>query len=345
MSGFTYKDAGVDIAAGDAFVEKIKGFAKRTGRPEVMAGLGGFGAAFAPNLSGLTDPVLVSGTDGVGTKLLLAQAVGKHNTVGIDLVAMCVNDILVLGAEPLFFLDYLATGKLEPEVLAAVVEGVSEGCVQAGCALVGGETAELPDLYEDGVYDLAGFAVGIVDRPKICSSERVKDGDVLIGLASSGVHSNGYSLVRKVIRDRGYDLGSSPSPLTGSLAATLLEPTRIYVKPVLSVMQQYPVSAMAHITGGGIPGNLSRVIPSGLGARVDLDAFPRLPVFDWLLAEGVELREALDVFNLGLGMILVVPRDSAAEALDSFSSLGCDAFEVGEISSEREGVFVQGKGL
>ena len=342
LSGLTYKAAGVDIAAGDAFVEKIKGFAKRTTRPEVMAGLGGFGAAFAPNLGDYSDPVLVSGTDGVGTKLLLAQAAKKHNTVGVDLVAMCVNDILVLGAEPLFFLDYLATGKLEPEVLASVVEGVSEGCVQAGCALVGGETAELPHLYPDGVYDLAGFAVGMVDRPKICSAERVRAGDTLIGLSSSGVHSNGYSLVRKVIRDRGYDLESSPAELSGTLGDALLVPTRIYVKPVLAVMKEHSISAMAHITGGGIPGNLARVLPEGLSATVDLSSFPRPEVFSWLLAEGVPVREALDVFNMGLGMILVVPGGSAGGVLDAFSSLGCPAFEVGRVEEGGNGVRVDG---
>ena len=338
----TYRESGVDIAAGDAFVDAIKGFAKRTRRPEVMSGIGGFGSAFLPSISSYREPVLVSGTDGVGTKLLLAHEVGVHGTVGIDLVAMCVNDILTMGAEPLFFLDYLATGKLKPEVLSQVVEGISEGCLQSGCALVGGETAELPDMYADGVYDLAGFAVGIVERDRICGPEKVADGDRLIGIASSGVHSNGFSLVRKVIRDRNYDLSHIPSELDAPLAEILLEPTSIYVKPVLEAMKAHPISAMAHITGGGIPGNLARIIPDGLGARVHLNAFPRPPVFQWLLNEGVELGEALDVFNMGLGLVLVVPEQSGKMVLEDLQNHGLSAFEVGQIKSSFSGVQIEG---
>ena len=329
----SYRDAGVDIDAGDSLVERIKPHAKRTSRAGVLGGLGGFGALFELPMGRYRNPVLVSGTDGVGTKLRLALNLRKHDTVGIDLVAMCVNDIVVAGAEPLFFLDYYATGKLEVDVAADVVKGIADGCEQAGCALVGGETAEMPGMYEVGDYDLAGFAVGIVEKDAILDGSRVQVGDALIGMASSGPHSNGYSLIRKVIEISGADLDASfeDGP---SLGEALLRPTRIYVKAALDLMQALPVHALAHITGGGILENLPRVLPPRTRARVDTRAWSRPPVFDWLAREGnIEEREMLRTFNCGIGMVAVVPAEQAEAAIARLQGHSIQAWRIGTIES------------
>ncbi|MDP2229111.1 MAG: phosphoribosylformylglycinamidine cyclo-ligase [Moraxellaceae bacterium] len=325
----SYKDAGVDIDAGDALVDRIKGVAKKTRRPEVMGGLGGFGA-LCEIPAGYRQPVLVSGTDGVGTKLKLALDLNKHESIGIDLVAMCVNDLVVCGAEPLFFLDYYATGHLNVDTAATVVTGIGEGCLQAGCALVGGETAEMPGMYEGEDYDLAGFAVGVVEKSDIIDGSKVSAGDVLIGIASSGVHSNGYSLVRKIIEVSKADLGSTLDGKT--LADVLMAPTRIYIKPLLSLIKTLPVHALAHITGGGLPGNLPRVLPAGTDARIDEASWSWPPVFQWLQEQGgVERFEMYRTFNCGVGMIVVVPADQADAAITHLNSAGETAWRIGEI--------------
>jgi phosphoribosylformylglycinamidine cyclo-ligase len=331
MTSLTYRDAGVDIAAGDALVERIKPLARSTNRPGTMGGLGGFGALFDLKAAGFHDPVLVSSTDGVGTKLKLAIESGIHGFVGQDLVAMCVNDLVVQGAEPLFFLDYFATGRLEVEQAAAVVAGIAEGCRIAGCALVGGETAEMPGLYREGDYDLAGFTVGAAERDALLPKGDVGPGDVLLGLASSGVHSNGFSLVRRIIA--GTNLGlDAPAPFAAgtSLGAALLAPTRIYVKPVLALHRAGLLKAAAHITGGGLPGNLPRVLPAGVVAALDATAWPVPPVFGWLArAGGVAVDEMLRVFNCGLGMVLVVAAGDAPEATAMLEAAGERVFPVG----------------
>jgi len=306
-----YREAGVDIEAGEALVERIKPLAKGTTRPGVLGGIGGFGGLFSL-MGRYRDPVLVSGTDGVGTKLLIAQELGVHHTIGIDLVAMCVNDIVVTGAEPLFFLDYFATGALAVEEATKVVEGIAEGCRQAGCALLGGETAEMPGMYAPGHYDLAGFAVGAVERDAIIDGSQVEIGDTLVGLPSTGIHSNGYSLVRRIVERAGWDWGDDPGGLGAPLGETVLRPTRIYVKEVLAVRSQ--LHAIAHITGGGLPGNLPRVLRDGLGARLDRSAWTPPPIFD-LLREAGEIsdRDMLRTFNCGLGMVLVTPPGRADE--------------------------------
>jgi phosphoribosylformylglycinamidine cyclo-ligase len=315
----TYRDAGVDIDAGNEVVERIKPLVRRTFRPEVMGGLGGFGGLF--DLSGrYREPVLVSGTDGVGTKLKLAQQLGRHDTIGIDLVAMCVNDVLVQGAEPLFFLDYFATGKLQVDTTVAVVGGIARGCELAGCALIGGETAEMPDMYPPGEYDLAGFTVGAVEKSQLLDGARVAAGDVLLGIASSGPHSNGYSLVRRI-----YDRAGRPADADvggARLVDALMAPTTIYVKPILALLRgAAPIHAMAHITGGGLTENIIRVIPEGLGLDIDAGAIALPPVFDWLQREGAVPREEMwRTFNCGIGFVLVVPAagQSAVEsALDA----------------------------
>jgi phosphoribosylformylglycinamidine cyclo-ligase len=339
-SGLTYRDAGVDIDAGDALVERIKPIVKRTMRPEVLAGVGGFGA-----LVGLPqryrEPVLVSGTDGVGTKLRLAIDTNRHERIGIDLVAMCVNDVAVQGAEPLFFLDYYATGKLSVDVAEKVVAGIAEGCLQAGCALVGGETAEMPGMYHGEDYDLAGFCVGVVERSQVLDGSRVRAGDAIIGMASSGVHSNGYSLVRKLIAVAGAD---ERTQLAGRpLFDRLLEPTRIYVKSMLALAQALPVCAFAHITGGGLTDNIPRVLPEGLEARLARGNWHRDPVFDWLAATGnIEPAEMYRTFNCGIGMIAVVPAQHADAALAQLRSSGEAAALIGEIRSGSAGVVIDG---
>ncbi len=331
-NGATYRQAGVDTEAGDALVERIKPLARATSRPGVMGGLGGFGALFDLRAAGFTDPVLVSSTDGVGTKLRLAIETGRHDTVGIDLVAMCVNDLVVQGAEPLFFLDYFATGGLDVEQAAAVVAGIAEGCRQAGCALVGGETAEMPGMYAAGDYDLAGFSVGAAERGTLLPAG-VQPGDALIGLPSSGVHSNGFSLVRKVIGMSGASL-DSPAPFAPgmTLDEALMAPTRIYVAPLLALHRAGLLHAAAHITGGGLPGNVPRVLPDGMHAVLDAGAWPLPPVFRWLAhTGGVAAEEMLRVFNCGLGMVLAVSDSAAALAL--LTEHGEAAHVVGRIES------------
>jgi phosphoribosylformylglycinamidine cyclo-ligase len=331
--GLSYADAGVDIAAGNALVERIKPAARRTDRSGVMSGLGGFGALFDLRAAGYQDPVLVAATDGVGTKLKLAIETGRLDTVGIDLVAMCVNDLICQGAEPLFFLDYFATGRLEVAEAAAIVGGIAEGCVRAGAALIGGETAEMPGLYAAGDFDLAGFAVGAMERGSALP-EGVVEGDVLLGLASTGVHSNGYSLVRRIAAQTG--LGwEAPAPVgAGSFGEAQLAPTRIYVKPALAAIRAGGVHALAHITGGGLTENLPRVLPEGLGARIDLDAWDRPEVFDWLQAEGgVEEAEMLRTFNCGVGMIAVVAADLAAALAALLEEMGETVHAIGQVTA------------
>ncbi len=325
----SYRDAGVDIDAGDAFIDVIKPVAKRTQREGCLSGLGGFGALFQVPKN-YNEPILVSGTDGVGTKLKLAFDLNKHDTIGIDLVAMCVNDVLVQGAEPLFFLDYFATGKLTPDVAAKVVEGIGEGCVQANAALIGGETAEMPGMYSEGEYDLAGFCVGAVEKSDIIDGSKVKAGDVLIGLASTGAHSNGYSLIRKVIDTHNVPLTTKISGKP--LAEAVLAPTKIYVRSVLSLMKEVDVHALAHITGGGIPGNLNRVLPEDCHAVVDESAWEWPELFTWLMETGnIARSEMYRTFNCGVGMILVVNSDNAEDAIKHLTDAGEKAFVVGKI--------------
>lgn len=325
-----YKSAGVDIAAGNELVERIKPIAAKTRTAGVMAGLGGFGSLFELPLDRYQQPVLVSGTDGVGTKLKLAIDLNIHNTVGIDLVAMCVNDIIVLGAEPLFFLDYFATGKLDVDTAAQVVEGIGEGCGQAGAALVGGETAEMPGMYADGEYDLAGFCVGIVEKSKVLDGSKVQIGDKVIAIASSGPHSNGYSLVRKIISHSGANLDDPFQDST--LGKALLTPTRIYVKPLLALLEKVSVHALAHITGGGITENLPRVLQNGINAEIDLSSWEFPAVFQWLQNHGnVPLADMLTTFNCGVGMIVCVAPEDEAATLETLTSLGETAFSLGEL--------------
>lgn len=326
----TYSDAGVDIDAGDALIEAIKPIAQSTHRPGVLSGLGGFGALFELPVGQYREPVLVSGTDGVGTKLKLAIETGQHNTIGIDLVAMCANDIVVSGAEPLFFLDYLATAKLEITVAESIIEGIAEGCRQAGAALAGGETAEMPGMYADKDYDLAGFCVGIVEKSKIIDGSAVQTNDTLIGLSASGPHSNGYSLIRKVLEISGADLRKDFGDQT--LAQTLLAPTRIYVKPILKLLDKLPVNAIAHITGGGLPGNLPRVLPADTRAIVDARSWTRPPVFDWIQENGnIENQEMYRTFNCGIGMVIVTSAANAEEAITHLTEAGETAQIIGHI--------------
>lgn len=330
QEGLNYKSAGVDIEAGNALVERIKPIAARTRTAGVMAGLGGFGSMFELPLDRYRQPVLVSGTDGVGTKLKLANELNIHDTIGIDLVAMCVNDIIVQGAEPLFFLDYFATGKLDVDTAAAVVEGIGKGCELAGAALVGGETAEMPGMYADGEYDLAGFCVGIVEKSEVLDGSKVKAGDKLIGIASSGPHSNGYSLIRKIIAHSNCALSDSFNGTT--LGSALLEPTRIYVKSLLALLDKVPVHALAHITGGGLTENLPRVLPLGTKANIDLVSWEFPPIFKWLQENGnVSLPDMLITFNCGIGMIVCVAPEDERLALQTLSGLGETAFVVGEL--------------
>ncbi len=325
----SYKDAGVDIEAGNQLVDRIKSVAKATRRPEVVSGLGGFGAMFELP-KGYDEPVLVSGTDGVGTKLRLAIDAGIHDKVGIDLVAMCVNDLIVQGAEPLFFLDYYATGKLHVDTAADVVTGIGEGCKQSNCALIGGETAEMPGMYEGEDYDLAGFCVGIVEKSKVIDGTQVKAGDQLIGLKSSGPHSNGYSLIRKIIEVSGADLQQNFGEKT--LAETLLEPTRIYVKSVLALAKKLNIKALSHITGGGLLENIPRVLPENACAQIDENSWHIPEIFNWLQENGnVEKSEMYRTFNCGVGMVIVVSSEDLGEALAALNGAGEEAWHLGEI--------------
>ncbi len=330
----TYRGAGVDIDAGDALVEAIKPFAKKTLRPGVLAGIGGFGALFEVSKK-FREPVLVSGTDGVGTKLKLAFQLNRHGTIGIDLVAMSVNDVLVQGAEPLFFLDYYACGKLDVAVAAEVIKGVAKGCELAGCALVGGETAEMPGMYAAGEYDLAGFAVGVVEKRAIIDGRSIRPGDVVLGLASSGAHSNGYSLIRRILDRARPDLGADFHGR--SLGAALLEPTRIYVKPVLALMKRVPVKGLAHITGGGIVENLPRVLPASARAVIERSAWPRAPLFRWLQEQGdVAEDEMLRVFNCGIGMAVIVSARDADKAEGALRKAGETVYRIGAIARRKK---------
>jgi phosphoribosylformylglycinamidine cyclo-ligase len=336
-TSLSYKDAGVDIDAGDRLVDRIGPIAGATRRAGVLAGLGGFGSLFELPIDKYQQPVLVSGTDGVGTKLKLAHWLNQHDSIGIDLVAMCVNDIVVQGAEPLFFLDYYATSQLEVDVAEQVIKGIGSGCALAGAALVGGETAEMPGMYQPGDYDLAGFCVGIVEKSQMIDGSKVRPGDKLIGLASSGPHSNGYSLIRKILETRNADL---QQPFAGStLGETLLQPTRIYVKPLLALMQEVQIHALAHITGGGIVENLPRVLPEGSIAVIQQNAWPRPEIFNWLQTQGgVQDNEMWRTFNCGLGMILCVSAEHAQPAMDFLSQQGEEVFLIGQIEAAETGI-------
>jgi phosphoribosylformylglycinamidine cyclo-ligase len=329
-----YKNAGVDIAAGNEAVERMKKHVKRTFRPEVMTELGGFGALFGLNKDKYEEPVLVSGTDGVGTKLKIAFAADRHDTIGIDAVAMCVNDIVVQGAEPLFFLDYLACDKVVPEKIEAIVAGIAEGCHQAGCALIGGETAEMPGMYSAGEYDIAGFTVGIADKAKLVTGATIAPGDTVIGLASSGVHSNGFSLVRKLLLEEdGYALDETVDELGAPLVDVLLAPTKIYVKPLLSLLEQLPVKGMAHITGGGFIENIPRVLPDGVNVEINYGSWPILPIFNLLQSKGdVTNRDMFTTFNMGIGLVLVVDAANGERALELLKASGEEAYIIGTVT-------------
>jgi phosphoribosylformylglycinamidine cyclo-ligase len=338
-SGITYRDAGVDIDAGDELVERIKPLVRRAQRREVLAGVGGFGA-LVELPAGYRRPVLVAGTDGVGTKLRLAIDTGRHETIGIDLVAMCANDVVVQGAEPLFFLDYYATGKLQVAVAESVVRGIVEGCVQAGAALVGGETAEMPGMYHDADYDLAGFCVGVVERDAILDGSAVVAGDAIVGLASSGAHSNGYSLIRKLVAVSG---ATAATMLEGrGLFDRLLAPTRIYVKPLLALLKALPVHALAHITGGGLTDNIPRVLPAGLEAVLERRRWPEDPLFTWLQRTArVDSAEMYRTFNCGIGMVAIVPAERAAAAVEFLNARGESAQVIGTVRAGARGVVIE----
>ena len=334
-NSLSYRDAGVDIDAGDALVENIKPFARRTMRPEVLGGLGGFGALFEISKK-YKNPVLVSGTDGVGTKLKLAFMLGKHDTVGIDLVAMSVNDILVQGAEPLFFLDYFACGKLDVATATDVIKGIAAGCEQAGCALIGGETAEMPGMYPAGEYDLAGFAVGAVEKDKIITGQTIVAGDAVLGLASSGAHSNGYSLIRKIIERTGIDLNADFHGRP--MREVVLAPTRIYVKPLLALMAALPVKGMAHITGGGLLENITRVLPENMTAVIRKNSWDMPPLFSWMQQEGnVAEKEMHRTFNCGIGMAVIVAREHAGQAMQLLRDAGETVWQIGSVEARAEG--------
>jgi phosphoribosylformylglycinamidine cyclo-ligase len=337
----TYKDAGVDIEAGDELVERIKPAVKRSMRPEVLAGLGGFGALFEIPVDRYRKPVLVSGTDGVGTKLRLAIETGRHDTIGIDLVAMCANDVVVQGAEPLFFLDYYATAKLSVDVAESVIKGIVEGCVQAGAALIGGETAEMPGMYADGDYDLAGFCVGIVEKDAIIDGTKTRSGDAIIGLPSSGPHSNGYSLIRKLLKTA---KASATTKLgTGLLYDALLQPTRIYVKPLLALAKKVPIHGIAHITGGGLTENIPRVIPDGFGVLLSAQTWNRPEVFEWLQKTGnIADAEMYRTFNCGIGMTVTVGAEHVDKALQILRDQGEQPSVIGEVRRGDTGVTIRG---
>ena len=323
MSSLTYKDSGVDITKGNQLIERIKPIAKSTFRPGVLAGLGGFGAMFEIPLDKYKNPVLISGTDGVGTKLKVAEMLNKHDTIGIDLVAMCVNDLIVQGAEPLFFLDYFATGSLNPDIATSVIEGIGEGCRQSGCSLIGGETAEMPGMYSGEDYDLAGFCVGIAEKSRIIDGSKVSEGDHIVALGSSGPHSNGYSLIRKVLEK------SSP---TNEQLNSLIEPTRIYVKSILSLLNTLPVHAISHITGGGLLENIPRVLPEYLAAKLDSASWTQPEIFQWLQDQGnIATSEMYRVLNCGVGMVVVISRESSNEAINHLNSCGENAWLIGEV--------------
>ncbi len=331
MSGLTYKQSGVDVEAGDRLVDRIKPLAARTRIPEQIAGVGGF-AGLCGLPPGMKEPVLVSGTDGVGTKLKVAIQTGRHDTVGIDLVAMCVNDVITCGARPLFFLDYFATGKLHVDIAERVIAGIARGCEDAGCALLGGETAEMPGFYADGEYDLAGFSVGVVERSAILDGKKVQAGDAVIGVASSGLHSNGYSLVRKSLERAGIGWEDRPEGLGESVLDAVIRPTRIYARAAKALLAAADVRAMAHITGGGLPGNIPRVLPEGIGVELDVGSWPKPPVFDLIQrAGGIVEDEMRLAFNMGLGLVVVVPERDVSAALSALSDAGERASRIGRV--------------
>jgi phosphoribosylformylglycinamidine cyclo-ligase len=335
----TYKDAGVDVEAGYEAVRLMKNDVKRTFRPEVITDIGGFGGLFALNRDRYSEPVLVSGTDGVGTKLKIAFLMDKHDTIGIDCVAMCVNDIVCSGAEPLFFLDYIALGKNRPEKVAEIVKGVSDGCVEAGCALIGGETAEMPRFYPEEEYDLAGFAVGIVDKKNIVDGKKIEAGDKIIGLASSGIHSNGYSLVRKILAPNREKLSEVVASLGTTIGEEIIKPTRIYVKTILDLISRFEIKGIAHITGGGFIENMPRMLPEGLGINIFRDSWPVLPIFEILQSIGnLDERNMFNTFNMGIGMVMAVDANIAEDVLKHLNSSTEQAYLIGEVVSGRNGL-------
>jgi len=333
----TYRDAGVDIEAGESLVERIKPLVQKTQRPECLGNIGGFGGLFELPIDRYRRPVLVSGTDGVGTKLKLAVMLDRHDTIGIDLVAMCVNDVLVLGAEPLYFLDYFATGRLSPEHAQSVIAGIASGCEAAGAALIGGETAEMPGMYSPGDYDLAGFCVGVVEKDQIIDGSHIRAGDQILGLASSGLHSNGYSLARAVLERSSATLGQPIGETT--LGEALLAPTRIYVRPILALLKAVPIHGIAHITGGGLSGNIPRILPDNCDCRIDATAWPRPEIFQWLQSEGsIDDTEMLRTFNCGIGLVIIVSSDTAAQAHEMLKASGETVYRLGEVQAGSRGI-------
>ncbi len=338
----SYKEAGVDVTAGYKSVELMKEHVAKTKTQGVLSGIGGFGGLFAPNMTGMKEPILVSGTDGVGTKLKLAFLLDKHDTIGIDCVAMCVNDVICCGAAPMFFLDYLAVGKNFPEKIAQIVSGVAQGCVESNCALIGGETAEMPGFYPEDEYDLAGFNVGIVDKDKMIDGSKLKDGDVLIGIASSGVHSNGFSLVRKVFGIDENTIKNTYEELEKPLGETLLTPTKIYVKAILKLIEEVEVKAISHITGGGFYENVPRMLSKGLTAKIDKENIPVLPIFKTIQRVGnIPERDMFNTFNMGVGMVVAVDKKDAQKTIDSLTASGEKAFIVGEVIDGNEGIILE----
>jgi phosphoribosylformylglycinamidine cyclo-ligase len=333
----TYRDAGVDIEAGESLVERIKPLVQKTQRPECLGNIGGFGGLFELPIDRYRRPVLVSGTDGVGTKLKLAVILDRHDTIGIDLVAMCVNDVLVLGAEPLYFLDYFATGRLSPEHAQSVIAGIATGCEAAGAALIGGETAEMPGMYSPGDYDLAGFCVGVVEKDQIIDGSHIRAGDQVLGLASSGLHSNGYSLARAVLERSSATLDQPIGETT--LGEALLAPTRIYVRPILALLKAVPIHGIAHITGGGLPGNIPRILPDNCDCRIDTTAWPRSEIFQWLQSEGsIDDTEMLRTFNCGIGLVIIVSSDTVAQAQQMLEASGETVYRLGEVQAGGQGI-------
>lgn len=333
----TYRDAGVDIEAGESLVERIKPLVQKTQRPECLGNIGGFGGLFELPIDRYRRPVLVSGTDGVGTKLKLAVMLDRHDTIGIDLVAMCVNDVLVLGAEPLYFLDYFATGRLSPEHAQSVIAGIASGCETAGAALIGGETAEMPGMYSPGDYDLAGFCVGVVEKDQIIDGSHIRAGDQVLGLASSGLHSNGYSLARAVLERSSATLDQPIGETT--LGEALLAPTRIYVRPILALLKAVPIHGIAHITGGGLTGNIPRILPDNCDCRIDATAWPRPEIFQWLQSEGsIDDTEMLRTFNCGIGLVIIVSSDTAAQAHEMLKASGETVYRLGEVQAGSRGI-------
>ena len=336
-SPLTYRDAGVDIEAGESLVERIKPLVQKTQRPECLGNIGGFGGLFELPIDRYRRPVLVSGTDGVGTKLKLAVILDRHDTIGIDLVAMCVNDVLVLGAEPLYFLDYFATGRLSPEHAQSVIAGIASGCETAGAALIGGETAEMPGIYSPGDYDLAGFCVGVVEKDQIIDGSHIRAGDQVLGLASSGLHSNGYSLARAVLERSSATLDQPIGETT--LGEALLAPTRIYVRPILALLKAVPIHGIAHITGGGLSGNIPRILPDNCDCRIDTTAWPRSEIFQWLQSEGsIDDTEMLRTFNCGIGLVIIVSSDTAAQAQQMLEASGETVYRLGEVQAGGQGI-------